>query len=737
MKQFIWRLLSRKSFQIPATALLLYTVLGFLIAPGAVRWYVPKFCAERLKCTAQIGKVAVNPFLLTFEANEFSLNGPEGDFLAGFDKLFLDFRVSALFRRTVEFGQFLLQKPRIDLVIEPDGSVNLINLASQPPGQPGPDGSKSSSADPVRLLLDNFSLAGGEIAITDSRQVSPATVCIQDVSVEFKALSTLLNRNGSYSLSARTGDGEALQWQGEIGLVPFRSKGKITCSGIQAKSLWGFLQNKVNIESPTGKVSLDTDYTIDSSAPALQVVLDNLSVDLSDLGFKLPGAEDIFFGLNKLNLQSAKLDLEARTVEVGKIVLDGGKVRLQIDEAGRIDVEQAVQPSVKEVKGRESAPAPADEQPSREEGTPWTVDVASLEIKDVAFGLDDHTRAVPLSAGVASIAVKSKVKVQAGRTPGVRLQETTAELKGVRLGEKGSSNAIFDARQLVFEDCALDLAERTVTVSRIGLNDGHLDAGVDRDGRISLERLFAARSEVRGGNVDKPAPARGLGWQFLVKALEVANFRSAISDDGVAKSPLYNIKGLNARLTNIDGKSPMGIELGFGVEQGGKVTVKGKVDPAAQSVEAKVNVAGLVLTPIHPYLEQYITLNLQSASVSTDGTFRFAISKTTPKLAYEGNLSVEKLSLTQPASKETYLGWSAMHLSRLKLAMEPNSLNIDEIKLTKPVGELMIARDKTVNLAGDTESTTCQRNQEAGTISQWAERWRGFFSLQHRYGQNC
>ena len=132
MKQSIWRLLSRKSFQIPAAALLFYAVLGFLIAPRAVRWYVPKLCTDRLKCTAEIGKVAINPFLLTFEAKEFSLKGPDGAFLAGFDKLFLDFQVSGLFHRTVKFGEFHLERPRIDLVIEPDGSINLVNLASRP-----------------------------------------------------------------------------------------------------------------------------------------------------------------------------------------------------------------------------------------------------------------------------------------------------------------------------------------------------------------------------------------------------------------------------------------------------------------------------------------------------------------------------------------------------------------------------------------------------------------------------
>jgi hypothetical protein len=135
------------------------------------------------------------------------------------------------------------------------------------------------------------------------------------------------------------------------------------------------------------------------------------------------------------------------------------------------------------------------------------------------------------------------------------------------------------------------------------------------------------------------------------------------------------------------------------LEQGGKVAVRGKVDPASPAVEANVNLAGVVLTPVQPYLEPFITLTLESAAVSTNGVFRYGQPGGGPKLSYEGSFGVDKLSLNQAGSKETYLGWGAMQIPQVKLAIEPNKLQIDEIKLSKPVGQLIIAEDKTVNLA--------------------------------------
>jgi hypothetical protein len=104
------------------------------------------------------------------------------------------------------------------------------------------------------------------------------------------------------------------------------------------------------------------------------------------------------------------------------------------------------------------------------------------------------------------------------------------------------------------------------------------------------------------------------------------------------------------------------------------------------------------LTALQPYLDPFITLTLNSAAVSTDGVFRYGQPGGGPKMSYEGSLGVEKLSLNQPGSKETYLGWGAMKIPKMKLTIEPNRLQIDEIRLSKPAGEVIIAEDRTLNL---------------------------------------
>ena len=90
MRSGIRRFLTSKFFLISVGALLLFTLAGFILAPHVIRWYVPKYMQDQFKCQASMGKVRLNPFLLRFEANDFSLSGPDGAPLVSFAKLYLD-----------------------------------------------------------------------------------------------------------------------------------------------------------------------------------------------------------------------------------------------------------------------------------------------------------------------------------------------------------------------------------------------------------------------------------------------------------------------------------------------------------------------------------------------------------------------------------------------------------------------------------------------------------------------
>jgi uncharacterized protein involved in outer membrane biogenesis len=885
MRIGIRRILASKLFLVPVGVLLLYTLVGFVLIPAVIGWYVPKYARDQLKCQASVGKIRLNPYKLRFEMNDFGLTGPDGGPLVGFARLYLDCELTGFFHWAVHFKKIQLEKPSINLVVETDGSLNFAALAPKPTEEKP----KTSQSRPLGLILGTVAIADGEVTVMDRRQVTPAVLSFQDLDLELRALTTLVEKDGTYSLEAGTREGETIAWQGRLSLAPFHSNGKIAFSGIRTASLWEFMQNIVNLEEPQGKLTISTDYQLSAARTPLHLALENLRVDLSGVALKLTGSEAPFFELNKFEIDSARFDLDSRALHINQFLVDGGALHVGIDEAGRNNLEQVLRskpvaeaketpPAVPEAGAQPAAaegppwainienfniknfafsledvsrslplaagvmgismhskatievgakalvtikelttelegvhwgvkeahrplfaaqrffleggeinlgartlsvarlglsdghidvavdqhgkinwerlaaartkaaahtatqtfldsedagsspeaaahPMPehrdrestATEQPVKEpvpteksatappapaDETPWKVSIGAVDIKDIAFGLDDLSRSSPVAAGIAGISIDLKASIEAGRKTQVTVKDIATELKGLHLGVKGASKPLFAAQRLVLEGGDVDLGAKSLTIARINLSDGHLDVGRNRDGKINWEQLFAGKGDTSEQAPPKPASGQPSPWKFLLKSLELDNFRSEVMDQtAFAEKPLYQLKEFQVRVSEIDGKSPMNFAVGFGLEQGGKVALRGKVDPASPSLEVSVNLAGVVLTPVQPYLEPLITLTLDSAAVSTDGVFRYGQPGGGPKLSYEGSIWIDKLSLNQPGSKETYLGWGAMQIPQIKLAIEPNRLQIDEIKLSKPVGQLIIAEDKTVNLA--------------------------------------
>jgi hypothetical protein len=197
----------------------------------------------------------------------------------------------------------------------------------------------------------------------------------------------------------------------------------------------------------------------------------------------------------------------------------------------------------------------------------------------------------------------------------------------------------------------------------------------------------------------KPADGSAPAWKFLIKTFEIDGFASRFSDLSThSNAPVLSLQDINVKLTDIDGKSPMGFSVGFQVEQGGGAKVNGTINPLIPSVEAEISLSKIVLTSLQPYIDQYLILKLQSASVSTAGRLRYGIPGDAQEMAYQGSFSFDNLNMIDPATKKTYVRWGSIQLPAFKLTLAPNALEAQEIKVSKPVGELIIGVDRTLNL---------------------------------------
>jgi hypothetical protein len=110
-----------------------YTLAGFFFAPWLVRHYVPKIVQEQIQKQAVIGEVRINPYLFKVEATDFRMQEVDGQPIASFKRLFVDFELKSLFKWAWTFRQVRLAGPHVNAVIAKDGTLNLASLA--PPSE--------------------------------------------------------------------------------------------------------------------------------------------------------------------------------------------------------------------------------------------------------------------------------------------------------------------------------------------------------------------------------------------------------------------------------------------------------------------------------------------------------------------------------------------------------------------------------------------------------------------------
>src|SRR5450631_3136392 len=110
-----------------ALALVLYAVAGFVIAPKMVRSALLEDIPKTLGVKAAVGDIHINPFLLQAEVKNFALSGDDGKLL-GFERLFIDFEFSSLWRRAYSFAHIDIAAPYVNATMSRDGTLNLLKL---------------------------------------------------------------------------------------------------------------------------------------------------------------------------------------------------------------------------------------------------------------------------------------------------------------------------------------------------------------------------------------------------------------------------------------------------------------------------------------------------------------------------------------------------------------------------------------------------------------------------------
>lgn len=675
--------LSKTPVKIVGGLFVAWLLFGWFALGPLVKWEAEKYVLSKTGHHLVMDTPKFDPLGLRLTLDNVRLTEPDGKLLAGFKELYIDFEVSSLFRWAWSFHDIRLVQPEGNLVLLPGGKLNWTPFLDAFKSE---DKQEESSTIP-RLLIRRFELSDGQFDFTD-RTVQPAfTTVLKPLELSLDDLSTLPDDKGAYQIVARTILGARLRWQGAVALNPLVVSGSVAIDDINLARLDPYLKGRVAVTPPAGLLDVATRYRLAYADKQLGLTLDDLALNLD--GLKLHGrANGAAIDVDRLAIKGGGFDLASRSVNLGQVSLSGGQVALTRLADGRLDLQDWLLPS-KPAAAPTAASAPA----VAEKSAPWNIHLAGFALDKLALHYRDRTFVAPLGADLDDLHIGFKADAHVG---GDATQFTLADgnIGSGKLSVSSADQPLLDLDGIRIEGAGVDLAAHKAGVKLVALDGGLLTAERLSDGSLPLLAAFKTKP------VAKPKPAAssakaeaGPAWVWSLDEAQLNHFSVAASDRSVKPEAKLTLDDINASVSGVsqDLKAALPVKLALKVKEGGSLQAEGKLVPAKGALDARLDLAGLDLTPVQPYLAQFANITLSSGKVSSRGRLT-----TGTKIRYRGNFQVAGLRVNESRSGERLLAWRS--LSTNSLSATPDSLKIGELKLNGLGGKLVIHKDKSTNI---------------------------------------
>ncbi|WP_144112895.1 DUF748 domain-containing protein [Paraburkholderia sp. BCC1886] len=533
--------------------IVLFGLLGFFAAPPLIRHLAEKQIGQQLGRPATIGRIALNPYTLRFEADRVHIGerGGAGDFV-DISRIIVQPSWSSLFRGAPIVDEVQLDSPRFHIVRYDAQRFNFTDLIEKFSKQPASPDSK-----PTLFSVSNIRVENGQITFDD--KLLGATHVIDQWKLGIPFIATLPSKTDIFVeplLRARI-DGSSLAIDGRT--KPFaasrESEVSLRFDGLDVPRLISYVPTPLPVIVQSGKLSTDLklNFVISNDAPSLRVAG---TVDLSDVDVR-DQAKAPFFAARAVHVAAATLEPLKSLYRFDEIRVDAPSAALSRDKDGVLSVERMFAPASPAKTGPVAAAAPAaavvasgasvasagsaaSAASPPKPPAPLDLAIKRFVLADGAVAVHDEAAARPVDIGVQKLAVTLTDFSTLASAPAHYTLNADFDHAGGSLGAAGAFGlaAKTASAKLDLKSLKLPLLQPYLdTATAAQVTDGILSATVNlganwaktpvevmlADTQLDLQSLKVA---LRGGNAPVIALAQG---KVMVKKIDLAARTAAIA----------------------------------------------------------------------------------------------------------------------------------------------------------------------------------------------------------------
>ncbi len=660
-----------------------YAAAGFWLVPFLIEDQLPKIARSQLARQASVERVEFNPFTLRLAARDLKLAEADGAPLLALGGLEVQLQWRSLVQRAWTFASIRLTAPSANLVITPDGKFNLAELLDtinrQPRDEPAPG--------LPRLVIGQFALEQGKVEMHDRRAgydnvLAPIAFTLTD-------FSTLPGQSDTHTFSAQSARGGKVHWKGTATLDPIRGSGELTLENVSLPEVSVYLHPYTRARVAAGHLSAALPYRFSYADGKLEAALAGASLALGDLALAREGASDSFAALTRLQVTGIDADLARREATVAEARAEGGRLAVRRDAKGELDLASLMV----------AAAGPAAAAPAGGEVAPgdWTLALKKVLLDDVALAAVDET----VSPAARLDARRLRLQLQAtARQAGTELQVQLADMafSAADVVFASGKQTPFKLAQLGFSDGALDLGARRAVLGRVYAQGGQLQLARNAKGELDVLGLLPKFAPA-GAAAAPPAAPPGPAWTAAARSVELSKWSADVRDQGSGVAVRLEDLAVKLAGASTDLKQPVKFDASVSLREGGQLSAQGSVVPHSGALQAGVRVKQLALAPLQPLLAQHLKLKIGGGSVSAQGRVTGGSGKGgNTSLRYVGALNVAGLALNE-LDGDAFASWKDVRADSLTASLNPNRLDIPELRVVAPDAKLIIEDDRSLNAA--------------------------------------
>ncbi|BES69191.1 DUF748 domain-containing protein [Marinobacter nanhaiticus D15-8W] len=387
-----------------ALLLVVYALAGFLLLPWWLERQVPEQLQSQMGWQGDVEDIDINPFFMTVDIEQLQANDSEGTQVLSFQALHADLAFWRLFTGTIALEVIQLQQPFVRVDLLEGYGVNLVRDWNQQHADKAAENAQTTEADsedgePPNLYFAEIRIEQGQVQLRDFTKEQPETFNIQPLNLTLNDLATFSEDGTSdYTLSAAIGE-QQIDWQGDLGLIPFHSNGRIELSNIEYSTIWHFAAPYAPYVVTNGTLSLTTDYAM-SSEGDFALITRNGQIRIQDLSARLADADEPYATLATAAANDINFDLNALSLDIGSVDLDQLDADISRNSEGVVNVAAPFMGAEQETENDEAS----QNQQGSDSEFRWSI--GSVRLGDSQVDWHDEALATPADLALSGLNIE-------------------------------------------------------------------------------------------------------------------------------------------------------------------------------------------------------------------------------------------------------------------------------------------------------------------------------------------